>query len=56
MIDEYRLVINPVLIGQGLSIFGTFPQAIDLHLSRAQSFATGAVLHVYDRPSRRVPG
>ena len=52
VIDEYRLVINPVLLGQGLSIFGNFPRPRDLHLSRAQAFATGAVLHIYDRASR----
>jgi dihydrofolate reductase len=50
VIDEYRLVINPVLAGQGLNIFQTFPRPTELHLVSAQVFGTGAVLHVYDRP------
>jgi dihydrofolate reductase len=53
VVDEYRLVINPVLAGQGLSVFGDFPGPIDLHLASARAFETGAVLHVYDRPRRR---
>jgi dihydrofolate reductase len=56
LIDEYRLVLNPVLAGQGLNIFRRFPGPIDLHLASAQAFETGAVLHVYDRPKRRVTG
>ncbi len=53
VIDEYRLVINPVPAGQGRNIFQTFPRPIDLHLTTAQVFGTGAVLHVYDRPRMR---
>jgi dihydrofolate reductase len=49
MIDEYRLVINPVLAGQGLNIFRQFRGPIDLHLVSARAFDTGAVLHIYDR-------
>ncbi len=56
VIDEYRLVINPVLAGQGLNIFRRFPGPIDLHLAGAQAFDTGAVLHIYDRPQRRTAG
>lgn len=56
VIDEYRLVINPVLAGQGLNIFREFPGPIDLHLTGAHAFGTGAVLHVYDRPQRRDAG
>jgi dihydrofolate reductase len=50
LIDEYRLVVNPVLIGDGLSIFRRFPGPIDVRLARVQAFGTGAVLHVYDQP------
>jgi dihydrofolate reductase len=56
VIDQYRLVINPVLAGQGLSIFRQFPGPIDLHLASAQAFETGAVIHVYDRAQRRATG
>jgi dihydrofolate reductase len=56
VIDEYRLVINPVLAGQGLNIFRRFPGPIDLHLANARAYDTGAVLHVYDRAQRRATG
>jgi dihydrofolate reductase len=56
VIDEYRMVINPVLAGRGLNIFCRFPGPIDLHLASARAFATGAVLHVYDRAKRRATG
>jgi dihydrofolate reductase len=53
LIDEYRLVVNPVIAGGGLSIFRSFPGPIDVQLDRAQAFPTGAVLHVYTNPHRR---
>lgn len=56
VIDQYRLVINPVLAGQGLNIFRQFPGPIDLHLASAHAFETGAVIHVYDRAERRAAG
>jgi dihydrofolate reductase len=56
VIDEYRLVITPVLAGAGLNIFHPFPGPIDLHLASARAFRTGEVLHVYDRPQRRAAG
>lgn len=52
VIDEHRLVINPVLAGEGLRIFHPFPGPIHLRLARAEAFSTGAVLHVYDRAGR----
>jgi dihydrofolate reductase len=53
LIDEYRLVVHPVLVGDGLSIFGRFPGPIDLRLSRVQTFDTGSFVQVYDQPHPR---
>jgi hypothetical protein len=53
VIDEYRLVVNPVLAGDGLSIFRPFPGPVDVRLTQVQAFETGAVLHVYTDPRRR---
>jgi dihydrofolate reductase len=53
LIDEYRLVVNPVIAGGGLSIFRSFPGPIDLELILSQAFGTGAVLQVYANPRRR---
>ena len=55
VIDAYRLVVNPVLAGEGLRIFPRFPGPVDLQLASAQAFPTGAVLHVYDQPELRRP-
>jgi dihydrofolate reductase len=50
LIDEFRLVINPVLIGAGLRIFRELAAPVRLQLVEASTYATGAVLHVY-RPA-----
>lgn len=55
LIDEYRLVVHPVIAGEGLSIFRPFSGPVDVQLARAQAFATGEVLHVYTAPRRRDP-
>jgi dihydrofolate reductase len=47
LIDEYRLVIQPVALGGGLPMFKDLPEALQLHLIEARRFATGAVGHVY---------
>jgi dihydrofolate reductase len=47
LIDEYRLVIQPVALGGGLPLFKDLPAVLQLHLVEAQQFATGAVGHVY---------
>jgi dihydrofolate reductase len=53
VIDEYRLVVNPVLAGDGLSIFRPFPGPVDVRLTQIRAFETGAVLHVYTDPRPR---
>ncbi len=55
LIDEYRLVIHPVLAGDGLRIFDRFPGPIDVRLSHTQTFGTGSVVHVYDNGQPRNP-
>lgn len=49
LIDEYVLVIHPVAFGSGLPMFRDLPEALELELIEAQTFETGAVLHVYRR-------
>jgi dihydrofolate reductase len=53
LIDEYRLVVNPVVVGGDLSIFGPVPRPIDVTLAHVQGFDTGAVLYVYAHPHVR---
>jgi dihydrofolate reductase len=47
LVDEYRLVINPVALGNGLPLFKDLPVPINLRLIEARTFETGAALHVY---------
>jgi dihydrofolate reductase len=47
LIDEYRLLIHPVAIGAGLSLFSDLKQPIDLKLVSMSVFQSGAVAHVY---------
>ena len=47
LVDEYRLVINPVALGDGLPLFKELPAPLQLELVEATTYATGAALHVY---------
>ena len=47
LVDEYRLVINPVALGKGLPLFKDLSTPITLQLVQARTFANGAALHVY---------
>jgi dihydrofolate reductase len=52
LVDEYRLVINPVALGAGLPLFKDLPAPVRLRLVQATTYETGAALHVY-RPAGR---
>jgi dihydrofolate reductase len=47
LIDEYRLVIYPVVLGQGRSLFSGLRSPVDLRLMSATPFSTGVVAAVY---------
>jgi dihydrofolate reductase len=47
LIDEYRLVIEPVALGNGLPMFKDLPAALHLNLVEAKTFSTGTTAHVY---------
>jgi dihydrofolate reductase len=51
LVDEYRLVVNPVALGNGLPLFKDLSAPIRLRLVEATTYATGAILHIY-RPER----
>jgi dihydrofolate reductase len=50
LIDEYRLVVQPVALGDGLPLFAGLTEPFVLDLIDAQPYADGSVLHVY-RPA-----
>ncbi|SEM75903.1 Dihydrofolate reductase [Chitinophaga rupis] len=47
LIDEYRLVIHPVVLGTGLPVFSKLPKPSDLQLVEHIAFKAGTVVHVY---------
>jgi dihydrofolate reductase len=50
LVDEYRLVINPIALGRGLPLFKDLDAPVRLHLLQATTYENGATLHVY-RPT-----
>jgi len=50
LVDEYRLVLQPVALGEGLPLFKDLAAPLRLELVDAQTYNTGAALHVY-RPA-----
>jgi dihydrofolate reductase len=47
LVDEYRLILQPVALGEGLPLFKDLPRPLRLALVDAQTYPTGATLHVY---------
>jgi dihydrofolate reductase len=47
LVDEYRLVINPMALGDGLPLFKDLSHPIDLRLVEARTFPNGSALHIY---------
>src|SRR6266571_736262 len=51
LIDEYRLYVHPVVIGQGKPLFAASDIKIDLQLAETRTFGNGVVLLRYQRPA-----
>ncbi|HXB07158.1 MAG TPA: dihydrofolate reductase family protein [Puia sp.] len=47
LVDEYHLLIHPVVLGKGLPLFSAAPERIGLKLMAAKAFPAGAVAHSY---------
>jgi dihydrofolate reductase len=47
LIDEYRLLIQPLALGQGQPLFDQLPDSRHLNLIEAMSFPSGIVVHIY---------
>jgi dihydrofolate reductase len=50
LVDEYRLIHQPVALGDGLPLFRGLTAPLHLELVDSQSYSTGAVLNIY-RPA-----
>jgi dihydrofolate reductase len=51
LIDEYRLLVQPLVLGQGRALFDQVAHSRHLNLVEALSFPSGTVVHIY-RPQR----
>ncbi|TKJ35645.1 dihydrofolate reductase family protein [Blastococcus sp. CCUG 61487] len=49
LIDEYRVFVNPVLLGQGRRMFGPSETPTDLRLVESRAFGNGVVMLRYER-------
>ncbi len=49
LIDEYRFVVSPVLLGQGKTLLGEMAARVSLKLVEAKAFASGNVMLTYQR-------
>jgi dihydrofolate reductase len=47
LIDEYRLVVHPVILGKGLPLFSLAPDQINLELLSSTKFPSGILANVY---------
>jgi dihydrofolate reductase len=52
LIDEYRLLIQPLVLGQGQALFAQLPESRHLNLVEATPFPSGIVVHIYQPQSR----
>jgi dihydrofolate reductase len=56
LIDEYRLYVHPVLIGQGKPLFPVSDAEINLRLTGTRAFRNGVALLHYRRADPSSPG
>jgi dihydrofolate reductase len=48
LIDEYRIIINPLVLGKGHSMFNGVKGRVSLQLTDAQRLSTGSVILYYE--------
>ena len=49
LVDEYRLMVHPVVLGKGKTMFDGVPQPLRLKLASSRAFKNGNVVLTYQR-------
>lgn len=47
LIDEYRLMLNPIVLGRGIPMFSELSRPLNLKLLRSRAFRSGNILLTY---------
>jgi dihydrofolate reductase len=52
LVDEVRIMVNPVVLGAGKSVFRTASERISLKLTKSRAFNSGNVLLYFQLAAR----
>jgi dihydrofolate reductase len=47
LVDEFQILMNPIALGEGTSLFSGLPQRAELTLTDTRKFKSGAILLIY---------
>jgi dihydrofolate reductase len=51
LIDEYQIMVDPILLGQGIPLFNGLNHILNLKLKKTRTFKSGTVLLTYENQS-----
>ena len=49
LVDEYRVILNPVLLGEGKPLFPDIKKKMNLKLTRTKPLASGVIILYYEK-------